>query len=876
MKKIFTLLSLVTLFVLTANAAGDGYRRTWDFREGWSATTLDILAQDTKHWKATDNGFENTKNFSELKAVMTYNGEDIPIPELEGLTLGAMKSAAHVQIASKPGNGATWPDGLQCLWINGKNSADYIEFVVPAGENVKIGYCSHKDSEERGFKTSAGFADAAGNTTFKSKGDGTVHEVELINPNTTESTLKLSSTSGHHIYYIIIGEGDVPQISKVGYFYEEADAASIDELPLYAVLKDMEKVEFAPVKVGATAPTKDELMAYDVVVLDGGLTAGEALVASLKENIQWQPVVNFNPELAVALGYGEAAEEEAEFGFAMDADSKYMKGFAAYLDEESHAFSLTNGEVMGVPLNLTAHAGDEAIIAHGSFGDTVYAETPIAYARNANHNAYIYYGVSGDYHADTKVILHNIVAAAAATKSDITPTPDPSFKGDYSEMQATVTISCLNKNAVIYYTIDGTEPTTASAVYTEPILFTTEAVVKAVAVAEGYTISGVNSFDVKLFHQAKAPVVTVEGDETKGDVLVTLTQEDGADIWYNFTGSEDTLKSTKYDAPITLKAKAEISVFAVSDDLGLVQSELVTETIKANMLNVRRDELAHFNASGWNTLENLYLDGEQMTAWASSNYYFTWGKNAVESFEQSGDEPLKDENGEILEDENGNWIYPTVDRPASVTTNVADSAWQLTSRGQVMIHQTNTLTENVGDGGGYNPERAEDLIGKWGTKNDIQFGGVASGDKPTATIQSRNKYAGPFNVIAVVANVSSGAQVAVQVSKDSVEWETVGDVLNTPTVKRLYKTFEVSYDGTEEVYVRLASIKGSSQAVHDIYVLNNGEKSKAEEQEYATGIEEVKTSETAAPVKVKKVVMNGKLVIVTPNGTFNVAGVQVR
>ena len=142
MKKYFTLLSLAVLCALSAFGADDGYRRTWDFRNGWSASTLEIMAQDTEHWTVQGTGFQNTANFSELKAVMTYNGETIPVPELEGLELGAMKKSAHVQIYDGFKKKTSFPD-LACLWINGKNKEDYISFKVPAGENVKIGYCSH-------------------------------------------------------------------------------------------------------------------------------------------------------------------------------------------------------------------------------------------------------------------------------------------------------------------------------------------------------------------------------------------------------------------------------------------------------------------------------------------------------------------------------------------------------------------------------------------------------------------------------------------------------------------------------------------------------------------------------------------------------------
>ena len=461
----------------------------------------------------------------------------------------------------------------------------------------------------------------------------------------------------------------------------------------------------------------------------------------------------------------------------------------------------------------------------------------------------------------------------------MTETPKPAFTGDYKEMESIISLSCLNKNAVIYYTIDGTDPVVGGNVYTEPITVTTEGVtIKAIAVADGYLVSEVNSFEVKLFHQAKMPVISYEGNGKTENAVITLTAEaELVDIYYNFTGSEKTTESSLYDGPITLPTSATIYAFAVSDTLGLVQSELASEQILANVDKIRRDELAHFkvNNSGWNTLENLTLDGEAYAAWANgSNYYFSWGKSAAESFENVGD-PKVDENGDFIMDADGNFVYDRVDKPLAVMLNSADPDWRLVSRGQVMIYQGNTLSANIGDGGGYNPERAEDYLEKLGTNADIQFGGVAAGDTPTGAIESTKKFAGPFNVVSIIANVASGGRLAVQISKDGETWEQVGDTLQTSTVKRLYKKFEVAYDGTDEVYVRVASIKNSSQAVHDIYVFNSGEKSAAMRDELVNGIKETIAPEAIVVKPVKKI-LNGQFVIVVGNQVYSVSGARLK
>jgi hypothetical protein len=60
--------------------------------------------------------------------------------------------------------------------------------------------------------------------------------------------------------------------------------------------------------------------------------------------------------------------------------------------------------------------------------------------------------------------------------------------GSYSG-SVTVTITCETHNSTIYYTIDGSEPTSSSAIYTSSFELTTSATVKAMALAVGYTQS---------------------------------------------------------------------------------------------------------------------------------------------------------------------------------------------------------------------------------------------------------------------------------------------------------------------------------------------------------------------------------------------------
>jgi Chitobiase/beta-hexosaminidase C-terminal domain/Putative Ig domain len=72
-----------------------------------------------------------------------------------------------------------------------------------------------------------------------------------------------------------------------------------------------------------------------------------------------------------------------------------------------------------------------------------------------------------------------------------TPTFSPAG-GTYSSAQ-TVTISCTTPSSTIYYTTDGTTPTTGSPVYSSPITVSTTETVQAIATAAGFSQSNVGS-----------------------------------------------------------------------------------------------------------------------------------------------------------------------------------------------------------------------------------------------------------------------------------------------------------------------------------------------------------------------------------------------
>ena len=133
-------------------------------------------------------------------------------------------------------------------------------------------------------------------------------------------------------------------------------------------------------------------------------------------------------------------------------------------------------------------------------------------------------------------ITNYLVSAPASATYLLTTIPaNPVFSlaaGTYTGAQ-TLTITDTTSGAVIYYTIDGPSPTTASAVYTQPLSVSASETVKAVAVAPGpfpsslvsstYTIQPAGTINFPLgFAQAQGPI-QFNGSTDLDDFRLQLT-----------------------------------------------------------------------------------------------------------------------------------------------------------------------------------------------------------------------------------------------------------------------------------------------------------------------------------------------------------------
>ena len=95
-----------------------------------------------------------------------------------------------------------------------------------------------------------------------------------------------------------------------------------------------------------------------------------------------------------------------------------------------------------------------------------------------------------------------------------TPTFTPEA-GTYNEPQ-TVSIACATEGATIHYTLDGSEPTESSPVYSEPISIEETTTIKAIAMKEGYDNSAIAEATYTI--QTGSGTVVIFNQDWEGDM----------------------------------------------------------------------------------------------------------------------------------------------------------------------------------------------------------------------------------------------------------------------------------------------------------------------------------------------------------------------
>ncbi len=205
--------------------------------------------------------------------------------------------------------------------------------------------------------------------------------------------------------------------------------------------------------------------------------------------------------------------------------------------------------------------------------------------------------------------------------------PAPVIDMDSGEYEDQLTVSIqAPAGASVFYTLDGTEPSTHSLLYQKPIELKPGSYELCAVTVNRYgaaSPSEKRSYDISTTVPEAPKVLTAEGDYERA-TLITVVVPEGETVYYTTDGTDPTEESTRYDRPIQMPIGTTTFRFIAYGHLGI--SGEITEvtyrlTPKAN-LSVE-DGINHILIAMINRQEIIDVNGTVPGGTAMVSYHYT-------------------------------------------------------------------------------------------------------------------------------------------------------------------------------------------------------------------------------------------------------------
>ena len=289
------------------------------------------------------------------------------------------------------------------------------------------------------------------------------------------------------------------------------------------------------------------------------------------------------------------------------------KSYRIYTTEKPYVVKTKNGDRMKIELKSETPDstiyytldGTEPTKSSSVYKDAIMlsADTTIkAFAVSENRKA-------SDVYTETVLVRHTADPVVNMPSGEIT-------RND----KITIT---ANKDAKIYYTIDGSTPTEESILYTGPFGITSNAILKVFAVEEGFLDSNTLTYEYTI-KRAKNPEISLNEDILGGKSIKIESADDNAIIYYTTDGSVPTTNSPTYKGPLNIYKTTVIRALAVvegCDNSEIAYREMavpVADIISSNSTKkLLRDDFINTNFS----TQTVYYTLDGTTPDLSSKIY---------------------------------------------------------------------------------------------------------------------------------------------------------------------------------------------------------------------------------------------------------------
>jgi hypothetical protein len=215
---------------------------------------------------------------------------------------------------------------------------------------------------------------------------------------------------------------------------------------------------------------------------------------------------------------------------------------------------------------------------------------------------------------------------ATLTITALGTTATPAFKpaaGVYTSVQS-VSITDTTTGAAIYYTTDGSVPSTSSTPYSVAITVSSTQTIRAIAIAPGYAQSAVASATYTITLETATPIIApAAGTYTAAQTVTIADATPGAIIYYTTNGTTPTTSSSQYP-PAGIRVPATETIKAIAGATGYSQSAVASAAYTiATAPSVTTKAASALDTS------SAILNGTVTANDATTRYWFAYGTSST-------------------------------------------------------------------------------------------------------------------------------------------------------------------------------------------------------------------------------------------------------
>ncbi len=179
--------------------------------------------------------------------------------------------------------------------------------------------------------------------------------------------------------------------------------------------------------------------------------------------------------------------------------------------------------------------------------------------------------------ADVSVTIDNQIVHTSVIIDTISPTASANLNNGFYNTDKNISL-IMSENGTIYYTTNGTTPTTSSTKYTTTIPITSTTTLNYLAVDLAGNLSPIYTQTYTIDKTKPTTTTTPPGGLYNTNKAITLKMSEVGTIYYTTNGTTPTKSSKKYTSPITFTSTTTLKYLAV--DLAGNLSPIYTQTYK--------------------------------------------------------------------------------------------------------------------------------------------------------------------------------------------------------------------------------------------------------------------------------------------------------